>query len=172
MKRLDLSGQSFGRLRVIACNGPNEAGAICWCCVCDCGAHKTVRGSDLKRGFVKSCGCWNSERTATKNRSHGNSHTRLYRIWQAMHDRTSNSRASNYKYYGARGISVCASWSDFEPFMAWALKNGYAKSLSIDRIDNDGNYEPTNCRWATQTQQVRNSRKCRRNSAIQPTGEI
>jgi|SRR5581483_2190188 len=160
-QRLNLMGMRFSRLLVLACAGPDERGAVRWKCRCDCGATKIIRGADLKRGFVKSCGCWNSERTANKNRSHGNSHTRLYRIWQAMRDRTSNSRASNYKYYGARGIKVCADWSTYEPFEKWALSNGYAKNLSIDRIDNDGNYEPLNCRWATQKQQVRNSRKCK-----------
>lgn len=160
--RLNLLGQTFGRLAVISCGGSDERGAVLWLCNCTCGNEKSARGSDLKRGSILSCGCWNSERTAGKNRSHGYSHTRLYRIWQAMHDRTSNPNASNYRYYGGRGIKVCASWTDFEPFLSWAISNGYREDLSIDRYpDNDGNYEPGNCRWATQSQQVRNSRRCK-----------
>lgn len=161
-KRLDLLGKNFGRLTVIECAGPNAGGSVCWLCRCFCGNEKIARGSDLKRNFILSCGCWNSERTAEKNRSHGQSHTRLYRIWQAMHDRTSNPKASNYRYYGARGIRVCAEWSAFEPFLSWAAQNGYRTELSIDRYPhNDGDYEPNNCRWATQSQQVRNSRRCK-----------
>ena len=91
--------------------------------------------------------------------THGGSTTRLYRIWQAMHDRTGNPRASRFAYYGGRGISVCPEWSEFAPFQQWAMANGYADNLSIDRYpDNSGNYEPSNCRWATPSQQVRNRR--------------
>ena len=90
--------------------------------------------------------------------THGGSHTRIYRIWQAMRDRTSNPRAFRREYYGGRGITVCDEWQTFAPFQAWALNNGYEPNLSIDRIDNDGNYEPSNCRWATQKMQVQNRR--------------
>ena len=161
MRRLDLTGRTFGRLAVVACGGPDKRGSILWDCLCECGNRKPIRGADLKRGLVQSCGCWNSEVTSRRNLSHGKSTTRLYRIWQAMHDRTGNPRASNYKYYGARSIKVCAEWTDFEPFAEWAEQNGYESHLSIDRINNDGNYEPLNCRWATQSQQVRNSRRCK-----------
>lgn len=158
MKRLDLNGKTFGRLAVVECAGPDAKGAVCWRVRCKCGNERSFRGSDLKRGFVKSCGCLSSDLITTRNTSHGGSATRLYRIWQAMHDRTGNPKASRYAYYGARGIAVCTEWTEFGPFRDWALANGYADDLSIDRIDNDGNYEPSNCRWADQTTQVRNRR--------------
>lgn len=158
MKRLELHGHIFGALTVEKCDGPNQEGAITWLCRCDCGNYVSVRGSDLKRGFTKSCGCAVKEILLRRNTTHGGSKTRVYRIWQAMIDRTSNQRASRYSYYGGRGISVCDEWSDFESFRLWAMSNGYSDSLSIDRINNDGNYRPDNCRWATQKMQVQNRR--------------
>lgn len=159
MRRLDLLGNKYHRLTVVSCAGSGEDGAVWWSCQCECGNTKSFRGSDLKRASIKSCGCWNSDMTTARNTSHGGSHTRLYRIWQAMRDRTGNPKASRYAYYGGRGIAVCNEWQTFLPFQSWALTNGYRATLSIDRIDNDGNYEPDNCRWATQKQQVNNSRK-------------
>jgi len=157
MRALDLAGQTFGRLAVVARAERKPDGAIWWRCSCQCGREKDARGSDLKRGFVTSCGCWRREMPKTRQ-THGGSATRVYRIWQAMRDRTANPSASRYAYYGGRGISVCEEWQDFTAFQDWALLNGYAPNLSIDRIDNDGNYEPANCRWATQQMQVRNRR--------------
>jgi hypothetical protein len=157
MRPLNLNGQHFGRLTVIERDVSRSDGAIWWKCICECGNEKAVRGSDLKRGFILSCGCWRREMPTTRA-THGGASTRLYHIWQAMRARTENHRASRYAYYGGRGITVCVEWQEFEPFRAWALANGYADHLSIDRINNGGNYEPTNCRWATQTMQVRNRR--------------
>lgn len=159
MKPLVLDGRVFGRLSVVRRSPASSDGAVWWecACACACGEVKAIRGADLKRGFVQSCGCWRKEMPATRS-THGGTNTRLYRIWQAMRDRTGNPRASRYSYYGGRGIAVCAEWQEFEPFQQWSLANGYADNLSIDRIDVDGNYEPSNCRWATQLQQVRNRR--------------
>lgn len=161
MRPLELRGCTFGRLTVLRQAGPKPDGARWWECQCSCGTLKEARGADLNRGLVQSCGCLRHE-LPLKRRTHGEAAkrnpSRLYRIWQAMRDRTTNPRASNYIYYGARGISVCRDWQDFAAFRDWAMAHGYADNLSIDRVNNDGNYEPDNCRWATQKQQVNNSR--------------
>ena len=157
MRPLDLNSKVFGRLGVVAKCDPKGDGAIWWDCECQCGQKKEVRGSDLNRGFVQSCGCWKAEMPKTRA-THGASGTRLYRIWQAMKDRTGNSNASRYAYYGGRGIYLCQEWHYFEAFQKWSLSNGYRDDLSIDRINNNGNYEPANCQWATQQTQVHNRR--------------
>ena len=123
-----------------------------------CGTHFKARNNDVKVGSIKSCGCY-QKRQRTK---HGGSHSKLYNIWRGIKARTTNKAKSQYPDYGGRGITMCDEWfNDFIPFRDWALANGYIeedKGLSIDRIDNDGNYEPSNCRWTTQNIQVRNQR--------------
>ncbi len=117
---------------------------------CDCGEEVERNKGDVnravKKGFDSNCGC----------KSHGGTGTRIYRIFGAMHDRCENVNRDNYSSYGGRGIRVCDEWSDFKVFRAWALANGYAANLSIDRKNVDGNYDPGNCRWATNTVQTRN----------------
>lgn len=88
---------------------------------------------------------------------HGMSHSRLYQIWNAMRQRCENPKAISYKYYGKKGISVCKEWKEFKNFCAWALNNGYAANLTLDRKDSNGNYEPSNCRWATNKEQQNNT---------------
>lgn len=157
----DITGQVFGRLTVIA-PAPTPEGKKTtnqlWRCLCKCGAEVIVRGSRLRSGYTKSCGCWQKE-VSTK---HGMAGTRLYKIYNNMKARCNNHNDKNYKYYGAREIVVCNEWLDkengFQNFAEWSLANGYADNLSIDRIDNDRGYSPLNCRWVDMSVQCYNRR--------------
>ena len=164
----DLTGQRFGRLTVIEEDG-RKNGGIAWRCRCDCGNYTTVRANHLKRGLIKSCGCYNQD-IITR---HGMSHTRLHSVWSCMIDRCTNPNAQEADRYYNRGIRVCDEWLVFENFRDWALANGFVDDVkrgvcTLDRIDNDGNYEPSNCRWATAKQQARNRSN---NVVIEMNGE-
>lgn len=147
-----------GRLTVRAIAGKDRKRNLLWLCECACGTETVVAGWRLRKGEPKSCGCLQREVTAKRNLSHGMAGTRLYRIWANMIARCCNERGTQYPDYGGRGISVCDQWKSFEPFAEWASANGYSHALSIDRVNNNGNYEPSNCRWATATEQSRNKR--------------
>lgn len=168
MKRQDLTGQRFGRLTVIAIHGKDKRGKLLWLCRCDCGNTSTVRPYNLKNGNTKSCGCFQKE--VSGNLKHGllkaanrqETH-RLHYIWASMKTRCNNSNRKGYKDYGERGIKVCKEWNDdFKAFYDWALSHGYADNLTIDRIDVNGNYEPSNCRWITNIEQQKNKRNSKK----------
>ncbi len=159
-------GDKFGRLTVIGeAFYVKEARQVWqWCvCECVCGNVLAVRLTRLSSGRTSSCGCLRLERALDANRKHGESRSRLYGIWSAMVSRCHSPASVVYARYGARGITVCEAWRSFEPFRCWALANGYAEHLTIDRRDGNGNYEPGNCRWATASQQHQNQR-ARKNS--------
>lgn len=161
-RALDLVGKRFGRL-IILRRSENKFGKTHWMSRCDCGnLSGPTAGSTLISGHSKSCGCLSVELFAERGRSrakHHMTHTRIYNIWLSMRSRCSYSKSKFYKNYGGRGIKVCVEWeSDFLTFYEWAMNNGYEDNLSIDRIKNDGNYEPSNCKWSTEKEQSNNTR--------------
>ena len=150
-------GEKYGRLTVINFVERKNRQSY-WKCICDCGNEIVIPISYLIVGDTKSCGCLrkeNARKNGKKNKFVQNK--RLYRIWIDMKRRCYNTKRKSYKYYGKKGIYVCEEWkNNFKAFQYWALNNGYKDTLSIDRINNNGNYEPSNCRWATIKQQNNN----------------
>lgn len=149
--KIDLTGNSYKYLTVIEQAGVDKYRNSLWRCRCVCGGEKIVSALRLKTRPSVSCGCqW-----GMKPR-HGEIKTRLYNVWNGMRSRCNTPTAEHYDRYGGRGIKVCPEWDSYEAFRDWAHANGYDDSLTLDRRDNDGDYTPTNCRWATRRTQTRN----------------
>lgn len=143
--------------------GVNNSGNVKWRCKCECGNEAVVVGPNLTRGTTRSCGCLAHDNRSPKFVTHGQSNTRLYRTWVSMKERCYREKYPKYRLYGGRGIRVCQEWQTFEKFAEWAKANGYQEDsprseMTLDRIDPDGDYEPSNCRWASYTEQNRNKR--------------
>lgn len=152
----DIKGQRFGRLIALEHVGFSSNRVALWKCRCDCGNIVIVREGNLHSGKSQSCRCLNIDRTKETNLRHGMAHTRLYNIWSKMKERCYNPARKAYKNYGGKGVHVCDEWrNDFQKFYDWAINNGYKENLTIDRINSNGNYEPSNCRWVTLSENTR-----------------
>ena len=170
MSYTDLKGARVGRLLVIREFIPKKKyvnKGKRWVCLCDCGQETIVRSDALmsKKNPIQSCGCLRKENQKEAITTHGCCGTRIYREWVNMKGRCLYPTHQSYSYYGGRGIEICEEWlKNFEPFKKWADENGYSDELTLDRIDVNGNYQPSNCRWVSASVQSFNTRVCAKNN--------
>ena len=163
-KWVDRTGQKYGMLTLV-----EYLGARKWRCRCDCGNECVRLGRNLNAN--SHCGCQKAKRNkeaGRKRSTHGDSRTKLYKRWTAMHQRCENPKNDAFSNYGGRGITVCSEWGDYGTFKKWSIENGYREDLTIDRIDVNGNYEPSNCRWTTYNTQLSNRRPYHRRDNFKP----
>lgn len=153
---LDITGEHFGRLKVNHIAGRNKHNQILWHCTCECGKEAVVIGHLMRYGYTQSCGCLHREMASKINLSHGMAQKPIYRIWRSMMQRCYDKNSNAYGRYGGRGISVCESWQDFNSF--YADMGDRPEGLSLERVDNDGDYSPENVVWADAKAQARNRR--------------
>lgn len=159
-------GNKYNRLKVISYHHSDSRNQSYYLCKCDCGNEKIIRRSHLVSGKIKSCGCYKLEVSSrsgeVKSYKHGKSRTRLYKVFRDMKTRCYNSNSPDYKNYGMKGVKICEEWlQDYLIFEKWAIENGYDENApkgicTIDRINVNGNYEPSNCRWVSITEQNKN----------------
>lgn len=173
MNSRDINNQRFGRLVAIKItkNSHYKRGIV-WLCRCDCGNLVYVLGYNLKNGTTHSCGCLQIECAKKTGREasgykHGGVYTRLYRIWAGMKRRCLGKTSTRYRYYGKQGIQIYSAWkTDFSNFRNWAMANGYANNLTIDRINHNGNYEPSNCQWLTRSENTKKQHRDKKNENL------
>ena len=159
VKQYDLTNKKYGRLLVI--EKDNTSKRTKWICKCKCGKMKSIYHSHLISGATTSCGCYQKEKAKEYKTKHNMTHTSLHNRWKSMKQRCLNANCKAYKNYGARGIKICDEWLvSYNVFYKWCIENGYQKGLQLDRINNNGDYRPDNCRFVTPLENSNNKRTC------------
>jgi len=158
-KRIDMTGKKYGKWTVISSVGNNDVGQSKWLCECECGKRVIILGYTLRQGSSRGCKTCGLKTGNLKKIKHGDAFKgkteRLYTIWLHMKARCLNKNSCDYKYYGGKGVCIYNEWKDYKLFKDWAIIFGYKNDLTIDRINSNGNYEPSNCQWVTLSENIR-----------------